>query len=123
VLHWKAPATVPAEVGYRVWRSGALVGVARRHRAAIRVTPKHSYTFTVRVENLVTGHVSVCPASIKRTIGYFRPGKAGGLVASSVTASSVHLAWHAAARGDGRPAGYRVYRNGDVVRQVERARA
>lgn len=123
VLHWKAPLIVPAEVGYRVWRSGALVGVARRRHAAIRVTPRHSYRFTVRVENLVTGHVSICPASITRTIVYHAPGKAGGLTASSVTASSVHLTWHAAARGDGRLAGYRIYRNGDVVRQVERARA
>lgn len=123
VLHWQAPALVPAEVGYRVWRSGALVGVARRRHAAIRVTPRHRYRFTVRVENLVTGHVSVCPASITRTIVYHAPGKAGGLTASSVTASSVYLAWHAAARGDGRLAGYRIYRNGDVVRQVERARA
>ena len=63
VLHWKAPATVPAEVGYRVWRSGALVGVARRRQAAIRVTPKQTYRFTVRVENLVTGHVSICPTT------------------------------------------------------------
>ncbi len=119
VLHWKAPVVVPAEVGYRVWRSGALVGVARRRQAAIRVTPKHSYRFSVRVENLVTGHVSICPASITRTIGYYPPGKTGGLAASSVTASSVHLTWHAAAHGDGRLAGYRVYRNGDVVQQTE----
>jgi spore germination protein YaaH len=119
VLHWKAPAIVPDEVGYRVWRSGALVGVARRRHAAVRVTPRQTYRFTVRVENLVTGHVSICPASITRTIVYHAPGKARGLVASSVTASSVHLAWRAAARGDGRPAGYRVYRNGEVVRQVE----
>jgi len=119
VLRWKAPAIVPAEVGYRVWRSGALVGVARRRQAAIRVTPKQTYRFTVRVENLVTGHVSICPASITRTIGYYPPGMAGGLTASSVTASSVHLTWNAAARGDGRLAGYRVYRNGDVVGQVE----
>jgi spore germination protein YaaH len=122
VLHWKSPKRLPVEAGYRVWRSGALIGVARRHRAAIRVTPRHTYTFTVRVENLVTGHVSVCSASFKRTISYYPPGKAKKLVVTHVRSSSVHLAWRRATAGDGRMAGYRVYRNGEVVRQTESIR-
>jgi spore germination protein YaaH len=122
VLHWRAPHKLPAEAGYRVWRSGALVGVARRRHAGIRVTPRQTYTFTVRVENLVTGHVSACSASLKRTISYYPPGKARKLVASHVTSSTVRLAWRAAVRGDGRLAGYRVYRNTEVLGQIESTR-
>ncbi len=118
LLRWRAPARLPAEAGYRVWRSGALIGVARRRRAPIRVTPRHTYTFSVRVENLVTGHISACSASIKRTISYYRPGMTGHLVASKPTDTTVHLAWRPARRGDGRMAGYRVYRNGEVVQQT-----
>ncbi len=119
MLRWKAPERLPAEAGYRVWRSGELIGVAHRRRAPIRVTPRHSYTFTVRVENLVTGHVSACAATMQRTISYFPPGRTGGLVASRLTSTSVHLKWHAARRGDGGIAGYRVYRNGEVLKQIE----
>ena len=114
LLRWRAPAHLPAEAGYRVWRSGALIGVARRRRAPIHVTPRHTYTFTVRVENLVTGHISACSASLTRTINYYRPGMAGHLVAAKPTETSVFLAWRPARRGDGHMAGYRVYRNGEV---------
>jgi spore germination protein YaaH len=119
-LRWRAPLRVPPLVGYRVWRSGALIGVARHRRAPIHVTPRHTYTFTVRVENLVTGHVSVCGKSLQRTISYFPPGRTRRLVASKLTSSSVRLSWQPARRGDGRMVGYRVYRNGDVVKQTER---
>lgn len=122
LLRWTAPARLPAEAGYRVWRSGALIGMAHRRRAPIRVTPLHTYTFTVRVENLVTGHVSLCPASLTRTISYYPPGRAKHLVASRVRSSSVHLTWRSAAAGDGHMAGYRVYRDGEVVRQTEQPR-
>ena len=66
--------------------------------------------------------MSVCSASLKRTISYYPPGKARKLVASHVTSSTVHLAWRAATRGDGRLAGYRVYRNAEVLGQTESTR-
>ncbi len=118
-LSWKAPVTLPLEVGYRVYRSGALIGVAHHRHAAIRVTPRQTYTFAVRMENLVTGHISVCTAKLVRTILYYRPGRARGLVATHVASTSVHLSWHASRPGDGHLAGYRVYRNGEVVGQIE----
>ena len=119
VLRWKAPLRRPLEAGYRVYRDGELIGLARRRHKAIRVTPKQTYTFSVRVENLVTGHVSVCAAKIVHTIGYYPPGRTRGLTESQLTSTSVRLSWHAASRGDGRLQGYRVYRNGEVVGQIE----
>jgi spore germination protein YaaH len=117
-LSWRPPLLAPAEVGYRVWRGSALVGVARARSQLIRVTPRHTYTFTVRVEDLVTGRVSACGAVMRQTILYHPPGMPTGLAVSAVTWGSVHLAWAAAPRGDGRLVGYRVYRNGVVVRQT-----
>lgn len=119
ILRWKAPLTRPLEVGYRVYRSGALIGLARHRHAAIRVTPRHTYTFSVRMENLVTGHVSVCAAKLVHTITYYPPGRTTGLTESHLASTSVRLAWNAARRGDGRLSGYRVYRNGEVVGQIE----
>jgi spore germination protein YaaH len=119
VLRWDAPLRRPLEAGYRVYRSGALIGLARHRHAAIRVTPKHAYTFSVRMENLVTGHVSVCVAKLVHTISYYPPGRTRGLTDSRLTSTSVRLSWAAAGRGDGRLGGYRVYRNGEVVGQIE----
>jgi spore germination protein YaaH len=119
LLRWKAPLRHPLETGYRVYRNGELIGVAHRRHEAIRVTPRDSYTFAVRMENLVTGHVSVCTAKLVHTISYYPPGRTHGLTESHLTSTSVRLAWRAARRGDGRLQGYRVYRNGEVVGQIE----
>jgi spore germination protein YaaH len=119
MLRWRSPLTTPLEVGYRVYRSGALIGLARGHHAAIRVTPRRTYTFSVRMENLVTGHLSVCTAKLVHTIAYYPPGRTGGLAESHLGPTSVHLTWNPARRGDGRLSGYRVYRNGEVVGQIE----
>jgi spore germination protein YaaH len=119
LLRWKAPLRRPLEAGYRVYRDGELIGLARHRHAAIRVTPKHTYTFSVRMENLVTGHVSVCAARLVHRISYYPPGGTHGLTDSRLGSTSVRLAWKPAHRGDGRLQGYRVYRNGEVVGQIE----
>jgi spore germination protein YaaH len=49
---------------------------------------------------------------------HYPPGRPGGLRATRVTDSAVGLSWSASARRTGRIAGYRIYRNGVLVRQV-----
>ena len=53
---------------YRVLRDGTVIGQTAGRKIAIKVTPRRTYVFTVRVVSSSTGVMSPCKAAITRTV-------------------------------------------------------
>jgi spore germination protein YaaH len=119
-LSWQATANATS-TAYRIYRDGATVGQTQGLSLRVRVQPGRSYVFTVRVVSSA-GKATSCKASLRRKIEYHAPFAPHGLAVRNVTDAAVTLVWSPARRGDGRIAGYRVFRNGRVYRQVKRRR-
>jgi spore germination protein YaaH len=65
------------------------------------------------------GHVSAVSGRVKVVPGHYAPGRPGRLKASRVTESKVALSWSKGSARKGRLSGYRIYRNGVLLRQVK----
>jgi spore germination protein YaaH len=116
-LSWK----MPRSGRFRVYRNGAIVGqtVSRSLRVAVR--PGHTYIFAVKAVRS-NGHVSRCAATLKRSLRFYPPFPPRAFAVRKVTDTRATLEWSRGRRGDGRVAGYRVYRDGRVYRQVKKFR-
>jgi spore germination protein YaaH len=119
-LVWSRSGPGVAEVArYRVYRDGRLYRGSRRSSLRVRVGRARTYRVAA-----VDASGSVGPKSrpLKIVRGHRPPARPGRLRARA-TDSDVRLSWSRSARGSGRIAGYRIYRNGILVRQVRGTRA
>jgi spore germination protein YaaH len=122
VVAWQASPKMPAGAQFRVYRNGAAVGQTAGHTLPVRVRPGRRHVFTVVVV-LPSGQVTDCKARLRTRVRFYAPAAPLGLAATGVTRRNVTLVWSPGRRGDGRIAGYRVYKNGRVLRQVRRRKA
>jgi spore germination protein YaaH len=113
-LTW--PATRPRS-SYRVFRNGVVIGQTRRRSMPVRVKPGRRYAFSVRVVR-TTGVLASCVGSLRQRVRWYAPARTRKPVVRKTGETTVRLRWGRARRGDGRLAGYRLYRNGRVDRQV-----
>lgn len=117
-LSWRAPRTRPiGGTRYRIYRDGKVVGQTDHPRMRIAVRIGRRVRFTVRVVSL-GGGISPCRATLTRKVSFRNPGTPDSLAVAHVTDGAARLKWAAGPRGDGTPAGYRLYRDGRSVGQV-----
>ncbi|HKP89317.1 MAG TPA: glycosyl hydrolase family 18 protein [Thermoleophilaceae bacterium] len=105
-------------VGYRVFRDGAVYGQAPGTHRDIPVSSMRSYTFTVAAVDSA-GKLSPEAGPVKVATGHTAPPAPTALQARDVSDAAVTLSWTASVPGRGRVVGYRVYRDGSLVRQVQ----
>ena len=118
MLAWRAPRNRPiGGTRYRIYRDGKVVGQTNRPRMRISVKIGRKVRFMVRVISL-GGGISPCRALLVRRISFLRPGTPESLAVAKVGDGIARLKWAAGRRGDGVPAGFRVYRDGKTVGQV-----
>jgi spore germination protein YaaH len=103
---------------FRVFRDGNVVGQTTRRSLRVTVSPGRSYSFAVRPVN-AAGIVSECSGELVRKLRWYPPFKVRHLSVKRVRKLRATLSWARVRRGDGRLAGYRVYRDGQVYRQVK----
>jgi spore germination protein YaaH len=117
-LSWRKPR----HGRWRVYRNTAIVGQTVGRSIRVAVKPGRKYVFKVRGVTRA-GTLSRCTARLAERMRYFPPFRPRGLAVRKVTDYSAVLEWGRARAGDGKLAGYRVYRDGRVYRQVRRLRA
>ena len=115
-LFWHARKA--ARGRFRVFRNGAVVGQTRGRSMRVAVRPGRQYLFSVRPLN-ATGSVSDCAAELSQSLRWYPPFKVRHVAVKRVRKLRATLSWSKVRRGDGRLAGYRVYRDGVVYRQVK----
>ena len=103
---------------FRVFRNGAIVGQTPRRSMKVPVIPGRRYVFSVAPMG-ASGSVSQCAGSLTRKLRWYPPFKVRHLSVRHVRKLRATLSWAKVRRGDGRLAGYRVYRDGVVYRQVK----
>jgi spore germination protein YaaH len=113
-LTW--PAKAPHST-YRVFRNGVVVGQTKRRSMPVRVKPGRLYAFSVRVVR-TSGVMANCVGTLRQRVRWFPPARTRKPVVRRLAEATVRLRWRRAKPGDGRLAGYRIYRNGRVHRQV-----
>jgi spore germination protein YaaH len=104
---------------FRVFRDGEVVGQTLGRSLRVAVTPGRSYVFSVRPVS-ASGSVSECAGELRRAVGWFPPSRVRHVSVRRVHKLRATLSWSRVRRGDGRLAGYRVYRDGQVYRQSRR---
>ncbi len=117
ILRWRAPRTDVSAAGYRVYRNGVVVGQTRKLRLRVNVTPGRKVTLSVRVA-MASGRTARCRAAIVRRLVWKPPTRPQNVTVKEQE-SGVRIAWSRSRRGEGRLAGYRVFRDGAAVRQVK----
>ena len=115
-LFWHARRA--AHGRFRVFRNGVVVGQTEGRSMKVPVRPGSRYLFSVRPMN-ASGSVSDCAAELTRSLQWFPPFRVRHLSVKRVRKLRATLSWGRVRRGDGRLAGYRVYRDGVVYRQVK----
>jgi spore germination protein YaaH len=117
-LRWR-----PARLGdgplaaYRVYRNGRIQRQVHGRSARVRLATGATYRMQIAAVD-TQGQVGPPsrPAFIR--IGHQPPGTPGGLYIGTVTDTQVSLSWGGSPGGTARIVGYRLYRNGALVRQV-----
>jgi spore germination protein YaaH len=84
----------------------------------VAVRPGRQYIFSVRPVN-ATGSVSDCFAELNQSMRWYPPFRVRHVSVKRVRKLKATLSWARVRKGDGRLAGYRVYRDGVVYRQVK----
>ena len=102
---------------YRVFRSGVVVGQTRRRSMPVRVKAGRLYSFSVKVVR-ASGLVANCVGNLRQRVVWYPPAKTRKPVVRKTGELGVRMRWRRPRLGDGRLAGYRVYRDGRVQRQV-----
>lgn len=114
VLRWRAPR---GATRFRVLRNGKVVGQTRRRALRIAVQLDRSYKLAV-VPLTRAGKRTRCGVTRKVRVAYQPPGAPQSLAIAG-DERGLALDWLPGARGDGRPAGYRLLRNGVSVGQTK----
>ena len=105
-------------VGYRVFRDGATFGQTKTTSVDVRVSSNRRYELRVAAVD-ARGRLGPSSDAVTVETGHEAPPAPGGLVATEVDESGVTLSWAASVPGRGRVVGYRVFRDGRIVRQVQ----
>lgn len=103
--------------GYRLLREGAAIGQTTRTDWTLGAAPNRSYRFTVVAVDS-HGRTSAPSDAVTAVTGHAPPTTPRGLQALPVSESEIGAQWQPSSVGAGRIAGYRVLRDGVVVRQV-----
>ena len=104
---------------FRVFRNGAVVGQTFGRSMRVAVEPGRQYLFSVRPVS-AGGSVSNCSAELSQALRWYPPFKVLHVAVKRVPRKlRATLSWAKVRRGDGRLAGYRVFRDGKVYRQVK----
>jgi len=114
-LTWQVPKGTPPG-SFAVFRNGTRVGETAGRSFAVTVEPGHRYVFGVQALDS-SGQGEPCVAKLKQNVRFHPPGRTPGLAVTG-GGNRVRLVWSRAARGDGRLAGYRVLRDGKLLRRV-----
>jgi spore germination protein YaaH len=104
--------------GYRVFRNGSPYGQGRETFRDIPVSSNRRYEFTVAAVD-AKGKLGRTTDAVTVETGHEPPPAPAGLVASDVGDTELTLSWSPSVPGRGRVVGYRVYRDGRMVRQVQ----
>ena len=115
-LSWHARRA--ARGRFRVLRNGAIVGQTHGRSMRVAVRPGRQYVFSVSPVN-ASGSVSACAGELAQALRWYPPFRVRHVSVKRVRKLRATLSWAKVRRGDGRLAGYRVYRDGIVYRQVK----
>lgn len=121
VVSWHRPRLPRlVKLRYRLVRNGRVVGQTARRRMSVRLSPRRTYRFRVRVVR-PGGRVTTCPGLLTVKAGRTAPSVPRDLAASAVTDASAKLSWTPGrrARAGGKVVGTRIYRDGDLLRQAK----
>ena len=114
-LVWSRSGPNTARVsGYRVYRDGRFYRRVRGRSVRVRVSRLRTY----RVAAVDTRGRPGAKSGVVKVVRRHRPPGRPGRLKRRVTKSGVRLSWSRSARRSGKIAGYRIYRDGVLVRQV-----
>ena len=108
-------ATKADVAGYRVYRNGRAYRAVRGRSLRVKVARGALYSVAALDEHGTAGRRS---RPVKVVKGHYPPRRPGRVRVRRVGGSAVRLIWKRSARRGGRIAGYRIFRNGLLVRQV-----
>ncbi len=103
--------------GYRLLRDGATLGQTGRTAWDLGATPNHTYRFTVVAVDRA-GHASAQSNAVTAVTGHSAPSAPAGVEAIPVSDSELGVQWQPSTLRGGKIVGYRVLRDGVVVKQV-----
>ena len=103
-------------VAYRVFRDGKVFRQLKGRSAMLPLSSNKRYRVAVAAVDS-RGELSRQSRPVTVVTGHKAPPAPGGLRATAVTESEIGLAWTAVASPRGRVVGYRLYRDGTLVRQ------
>ncbi|MDQ3933486.1 MAG: glycosyl hydrolase family 18 protein, partial [Actinomycetota bacterium] len=118
-LAWQRASRGDARLnGYRILRDGATYGQTKDAFVDVKVASHRSYVFTVAA---VDARGKLSPASDAVTVetGHTGPPRPAGLEVRDLGDTELTLSWAPSVPGRGRVVGYRVFRDGRMVRQVD----
>ncbi|HKG38496.1 MAG TPA: glycosyl hydrolase family 18 protein [Conexibacter sp.] len=117
-LSWRpGPRGDGTLAGYRLLRNGATVGQTRRTRWTVALVPGRTYRFAVVAVD-TRGRTSRPSRTVSAGVGHTPPPPPQGVQAFAVSDSAIGVQWSPSRSSSGRIAGYRILRDGVVVRQV-----
>jgi spore germination protein len=117
-LTWSASRRGDSRVaGYRVFRDGRVVGQTKSLAKRVPLSSNRTYRFSVTAVDR-RGKLSARSKPVTVKTGHRAPAAPTALRATAVGEAEVSLAWQQKEPRRGRVVGYRVYRNGKLVRQV-----
>jgi spore germination protein YaaH len=122
-LSWTAPRRPQGKkLTYRVYRDGKRVAQTTKRSVRLSVKVGRRYRFTVAAVRGGRVQAKACRASRALTVRFLPPSTPKALKAK-VSGGRAALTWEKSRNGDGRLAGYRVFRDGRIVRQYRGTRA
>jgi spore germination protein YaaH len=104
--------------GYRVFRDGLALRQVKGRALRVKLAPRRSYEFSVAAVDKA-GYLGPAAKPVRIRTGHQPPSVPAGLSVANVGEDSLDLAWQASTPRTGRIAGYRVYRDGTMLRQVD----
>jgi spore germination protein YaaH len=117
-LVWVSDVPTASRTGaYRVWKDGRPFRRLRARSLRVGTSPGGASSFQVAAI-LPHGRIGPRSRTVKVLGGHRPPGRPGRAHAVRVGESRVRLKWTPSAKRSGRIAGYRIYRDGTLVRQV-----
>jgi spore germination protein YaaH len=112
-LRWTKPKKARGKVRYRVTVDGRRRGATTARRLKVRARPGQRLRFRV-----ATTRAPRCARALTATAKFYAPTTPTHVAGAQNSETSVHLSWAKSKAGDGKLAGYRVYRDGVSYRQV-----
>ncbi|MDO8209682.1 glycosyl hydrolase family 18 protein [Conexibacter sp. CPCC 206217] len=104
--------------GYRLLRDGVTVGQTNGTSWRLAAAPNRTYSFAVVAVD-GRGRTSAPTAPVTTTTSHAPPTPPGGLQAVSVSENAIGASWQPSTVRAGRVTGYRILRDGVVVRQLD----